>query len=159
MPCGAEPANGAVMPRSRACLTIRPDCTSSAPRKITFGFFCRMVVSAALKSFWSAVTTWSATGVTPRVASALVKASCSPLPKEPLLVIRAMLLMPCVSTMYLASVSSYVVLVGPFRNRNSLLTATRPGDWPDVMFGMPSCLRMGAIAIVTALSAVPIIAM
>ena len=34
------------------------------------------------------------------------KAVCSPLPKDPLLVIIAMLLMPLVSTMYLASVSS-----------------------------------------------------
>ena len=85
-------------------------------------------MSAALKSFWSVVTTWSATGVTPRLASDVVKALCSPLPYEPLLVIIAIDLMPLVSTMYLASVSSYVVLVGPLRNRNGLLTATRPGD-------------------------------
>jgi hypothetical protein len=80
VPCGAAPANGAVMPRSRACLTMRPDCTSSAPMKMTWGFFWRIVVSAALKSFWSAVTTWSSTGVTLRACNALRNASCSPLP-------------------------------------------------------------------------------
>jgi hypothetical protein len=51
------------------------------------------------------------------------------------------------------------VLVGPLRNRNGLFTATRPGDWPDVMLGIFESRRIGAIAIVTALSAVPIIAM
>jgi hypothetical protein len=64
------------------------------------------VVSAALKSFWSVVTTWSATGVTLRLDSALRNASCSPLPYEPLLVIIAIDLMPLVSTTYLARVSS-----------------------------------------------------
>ena len=147
------------MPRSRACLAIRPDCTSSAPMKMTWGFFPRMVVSAALKSFWSVVTTWSFTGVTPRLRNALVNASCSPLPYPPLFVIIAMLRMPLVSTMYLARVSSYVVLVGPLRNRNGLLTATSPGDCPEVMFGILESRRIGAIAMVTALSAVPSIAM
>jgi hypothetical protein len=158
VPCGAAPAKVAVMPRSRACLTIRPDSTSSAPRKITLGFFWRIPVSTALKSFCSVVTTWSASGVTPRLCRALRNASCSPLPYPPLLVIIAMLLMPCWSTMCLASVSSYVVLVGPLRKRNSLPTPTRPGDWPEVMFGISACLRMGAMAMVTALSAVPIMA-
>src|SRR4029450_9297198 len=47
----------------------------------------------------------------------------------------------------------------PLRNRNGLLTATRPGDWPEVMFGIFESRRIGAIAMVTALSAVPSIAM
>jgi hypothetical protein len=51
-----------------------------------------------------------------------------------------------------------VVLVGPFRNRNGLFTAISPVDCPDVMFGIWACCRIGAIAMVTALSAVPIIA-
>src|SRR5919198_1958169 len=33
------------------------------------------------------------------------------------------------------------------------------GDWPEVMFGILDCCRIGIIATVTALSAVPIIAM
>ena len=106
MPIGAAPAMVAVMPSSRACLTIRPASTSSVPTNSTSGVFCRMEVSAALKSFWSVVTTWSSTGLTPRSASALVKASCSPLPKEPLLLISAIFFLPWSSTRYLASVSS-----------------------------------------------------
>ena len=43
VPCGAPPANGAVMPSARACLTIRPDSTSSAPMKMTCGFLLRIV--------------------------------------------------------------------------------------------------------------------
>lgn len=57
VPCGAAPANGTVMPRSRACLTMRPASTSSEPMNTTCGFFARILVRAALNSFWSVVTT------------------------------------------------------------------------------------------------------
>ncbi len=49
--------------------------------------------------------------------------------------------------------------VGPFRNRKGLCRSVSAVDWPEVMFGICSDFRMGAIASVTALSAVPIIAM
>nr|WP_261987586.1 hypothetical protein [Actinomadura sp. HBU206391] len=39
------------------------------------------------------------------------------------------------------------------------MTATSPGDWPEAMLGISAWRNVGAIAIVTALSAVPIIAM
>jgi hypothetical protein len=51
-----------------------------------------------------------------------------------------------------------VVLVGPLRNWNGLLTAVIDGDCPEVMLGIFACCSTGAIATVTALSAVPIIA-
>ena len=80
VPAGAPSAITAVMPSARACLTISPDCASSAPMNSTRGSEPRMAVSCGVMFVWSAGTTCEATGVTPSDFSDEVNADCSPAP-------------------------------------------------------------------------------
>ena len=82
----------------------------------------------------------------------------SPRPYALSLVIIAIDVIPIVATIWLASVSSNVVLVAQLRKTNGLASAPRLGACPEVIAGIPNLANEGAIASVLPLRALPKIA-